>query len=66
MLDRGIVLVVVLVRFLVYFQPCVPSFLLNITIVAVLRLKFNGSEHVIRCHLIYRIGTNSVLFTDFH
>ena len=65
MLNCGIVLVVVLVRDLVYLQPCVPSFLLNITVVTILRLKFNGSEHVVRCHLVYRFGTDSVLFTDF-
>ena len=65
-LNRGIVLVVVLVRDLVYFQPCVPSFLLNIAVVTILRLKFNGPDNSFRCHLVYRIGTDSVLFTYFH
>ena len=65
-LDRGIVLVVVLVRDLVYLQPYVLSFLFQITVVTILRLKFNGPEYVVRCHLVNRIGTDCVLFTNFH
>ena len=50
-LDRWIVLVVVLIGFFIHIEPYVLSFLLKITVVAILRFKiFNGPKRVVRCH----------------